>query len=442
MRQLRPQYRGQDGQLVDEPLTAAGAAPSLDLDGLARLFTGPALSGEFMPSSFVEGVELVWQPVAPTPTDAPLSEVFAAAVAELCADAMAVGVSLSGGLDSLAVLAHVLALRPRRRVLAFVVDLVDDTGRSAADAVRRLLADLDVTDHVRLAIVDPEHCATAPDWSPHGPRLDALPVVNASVARLAREAGAEVLLSGDGADELLAVPRFATAQVLRRFGILGARRYLADMAAAGPGILGELLAMAGHVLPPSARTRVYWAANWPEWSPPAVSGVLAEPLRDAARAWACHWVDATLDAHAAARRSWAAADAFDAWWPRNYRAPTGSLPEVSPFLHPDVVATAVALPLSARYHPGGNTTHQRAKAQVIELFPRTLRSLLPDRKRTYRAALAASVAGRCDTPIATAIGLLDAGAVAREADTATRMTVAAVECWLAGAVTAGIRMPW
>lgn len=413
----------------------------MDLDGLARLFTGPGLWGEFTPSSFFTGVELVWPPVTPTATNTPLPEVFADAVAELCADASAVAVSLSGGLDSLAVLTHVLALRPLRRVLAFVVDLVDDSGMRTATFVRGLLADLDLTERVQLVVVDPAHCITEPAWSPHGPRPDALPVVNATVARLAAEAGAGVLLSGDGADELLAVPRFATAQVLQRFGIRGARRYLADMAQSGPAICGELLAMASHALPVAARTRLYWAANWPEWSPPAVSDVLAEPLREAARAWARDWVDATLRAHATARRSWASADAFDAWWPRNYRPPTGFLPEASPFLHPDVVAAAVALPLATRYHPAGVTAYQRSKAHVIELFPPALRPGLPDRKRTYRAALAASVARRSATPIAETIGLLDPDAVARETDPATRMTVAAVESWLSGAVTAGITMP-
>lgn len=195
---------------------------------------------------------------------------------------------------------------------------------------------------------------------------------------MAADVGVELLLSGDGADELLAAPRFGTVQVCRRLGFRAARRYLADMAQAGPGALGEMLAMVSTVLPGSARMRTYWAANWPEWSPPTVSRVLAEPLRDAARAWACQWVDATLHAHATARRSWANADAFDAWWPRNYRPPTGSVPEASPFLHPDVVAAALALPLAARYDPAGPTAYHRTKAQVVELFSQSVRPLLPD----------------------------------------------------------------
>ncbi len=111
VRVQRPQYRLPGDRLVASPLAAAGAAPAVDVAGLARLFTGPGLYGEFAPSSYWTGVELVWPP--PDPQPAPLTEVFSTAVAELCGDADTVGVKLSGSLDSLAALVHVAALRQR-----------------------------------------------------------------------------------------------------------------------------------------------------------------------------------------------------------------------------------------------------------------------------------------------------------------------------------------
>lgn len=407
---------------------------------MARLFTSPGLCGEFTPSSFFTGVDLVWPGVEPVPVEVPLRSVFADAITELCGDAPTVGVSLSGGLDSMAVLVHVLALHPRRQVIAFVADLVDDTGLRVVLLVNRLLAGLDLADRVAVVAVDPACCSIMPPWSPYGPRLDALPAVNATVAQLADERGVAVLLSGDGADELLAAPRFATMSVLRRFGFSGARRYLTDMTASGPGLAGELAAMASLGLPAALRIRLYWAANWPEWSPPAVSTVLAQSRRHAAGAWARTWVECALRSHLAAGHSWAEADAVDAWWPRTYQPPAGSVPEASPFLHGDVVAAALALPLAARYDPTGPSVYHRVKAQVVELFPPHMRRLLPDRKRTYRRALRASVSGPCATPIAANVGLLDPDAITRETDTATRMMVLAVEAWLAGAQVAGISL--
>lgn len=135
----------------------------VDVAGLARLFSGPALHGEFAPSSFWSGVELVWRPPAPRPRDEPLSQTFTAAVADLCAGVEVVGVKLSGGMDSLAVLIHAASLRPARRIIAYTTDLVDDAGASAATVARRLVADLELK--VELVVVDPVGCSATPTWS-------------------------------------------------------------------------------------------------------------------------------------------------------------------------------------------------------------------------------------------------------------------------------------
>jgi len=133
-------------------------------------------------------------------------------------------------------------------------------------------------------------------WSAAGSRLDALPEVNAAAAAKAADLGCGILLSGDGADELLGVPRFATATatatatVARRRGLAAGVRYVGDVAASGPGGAGELAALAAHLPPRTSRARAYWAANWPSLVSPTASAVLAGPFRQAATAWARAWV--------------------------------------------------------------------------------------------------------------------------------------------------------
>lgn len=404
---------------------------------LACLFTAPALTGEFLPMSLWHGTELDWGLPSPRRSGRSLSTCFADAVADLGADAEVVGVKLSGGLDSLAVLAQVAALRPARRIVAYTVDLTDDRGVSTVTAARGLLAGLDVP--VELVVVPSAGGTIEPLWSPHGPRFDALPAANAATAAFAEAAGVDVLLSGDGADELLGVPRFATASLLCHQGPRAARRYLADGRRAGPGAAGEALAVAARLLPLSVRARLYWATNWPDVCEPVVADVVPEPLRPAAQDWAAQWIDTAIAAHRG--RSWVEADAADSFWPRAYLAPAGAVPEGSPFLHAGFVREALALPLHARYDPTAATAYWRCKAAVVRLLPDPVRVIAPTRKQYFTKALEKSASAGFATPVAETAGVIDPQRLARSGDTRVRMMAAAVEQWLAGAVARGARVP-
>lgn len=204
----------------------------MDLFALALLFAPPVLTGEFRPRCPWRGVHRV-PTAAPQPaagvTREQLRAGFQSAVRAAIGDSGVIGVKVSGGLDSLAVLVHAVSVAAGRPVVALCTDLVDDTGVSTRQVICNVLEALGLD--VELVIVDPaEHCAK-PRWSAVGPRLDALPEVKAATAGMAARRGADVLLSGDGADELLAVPRFATWQLARACG-----------ARAGPDTWSMLLA--------------------------------------------------------------------------------------------------------------------------------------------------------------------------------------------------------
>ncbi|PKB41440.1 asparagine synthase (glutamine-hydrolysing), partial [Pseudonocardia alni] len=81
-----------------------------------------------------------------------------------------------------------------------------------------------------------------------GPRLDALPQLNATVAARAAGLGCEVLLSGDGADEVLEVPRFASIELLATRGPRAAARYLSDRGR-GSVLVDEAAAGIARLLP-------------------------------------------------------------------------------------------------------------------------------------------------------------------------------------------------
>lgn len=431
---LQPLFEDGAGTRSANPLALAGPVPVVDLSVLALLLAPPAMLGEFAPAAPWRGIRRISYTPPSAHADR-LPDAFTAAVVEQTKDVETVGVLVSGGLDSLAVLDHALRAAEGRRVIALTTNLVDDTGRSAAEVVRALLYDLDLS--AELVVLDPAQDRAEPVWSPVGPRLDALPEVNAASAARAVDLGAGVLLSGDGADELLGVPRFATAAVARRHGLKAAGRYAADVASSGPGLPGELAALAARLLSRKARARAYWAANWTAWADPVAPAVLAEPYRQLATDWGRRWVDARVAGHTEAGRSWSEADAYDAVFPREAIPPSGFLPEGSPFLTERFLAAALALPVGDRYDPGLRTAYQRCKAQVVRLLPHRALDVLPMRKQYFATALARQATTGRQGPVCVEAGLIDGPALAMETDPAVLLVVAALEHWLTGALHHG-----
>ncbi|MDH2393755.1 asparagine synthase-related protein [Streptomyces sp. HNM0663] len=348
------------------------------------------------------------------------------------------GVAVSGGLDSLMTLAHVHAVAEGRRVIAFTADMTDDKGRSCVPVVSRLLADLGLTG-VDLEVIDPARHAAEPRWSALGPRLDARPDLNAAMNERAAERGAGVLLSGCGSDELLGVPRYAAVPIARRHGLGAARRYAADVARSGPGLFGEALALLAGCAPAPLRAAAYWAVNWPEWVRPAAPALLAEPYRSAATRWGREWVADRIADHAGRGRSWAQADAYDAFYPHETIPQAGPVPEVSPFLTDTFLSAAFAVPLADRYRPDLPTGYWRCKSLVLSLLPPALLRHVPRCKQYFSAALGDQARSLDPSAplLAVECGLIERAALGRETDPAALLAVSAIEQWLLGAVERG-----
>lgn len=427
------------GRTAVDPLVLLGPAPRVDLEAVGLLLAPPALTGEFYPVSLWRGVDrLPMRPVVPAPYPGGLRAAFTESVRELTEHAETIGVSVSGGLDSLMTLVHAHAVADGRRVIAFTADMTDDRGRSCVPVVSRLLHDLGLSD-VDLEVIDPEHHSAEPRWSPLGPRLDARPDLNAAMAERAATRGADVLLSGDGSDELLGTPRYATTAIVRRHGVRAARRYAADVARSGPGLFGESLAALARFAPAGVRSGAYWAANWPEWIKPTAPALLAEPYRSAATAWGRAWVAQRIKDHAKGNRSWAQADAHDAFYPHETIPAAGAVAEASPFLTDRFLAAAFAVPLADRYRADLPTVYWRGKSLVLSLLPPGTARHLPRHKQYFSTALG-DQARTLDpgAPLLTVeSGLIDRAALSKETDPAALLSVSAVEQWLLGAAERG-----
>src|SRR5207244_873446 len=148
-------------------------------------------------------------------------------ISGLIGDASVVAVSLSGGLDSFAVLDAVSRQASReRRLVAVVGDLVDDQGRSSAALAQSWIdrAGIDC----ELQIVPGNHREPI-QWRPQGPCFAAHAELASAISVAAAAADATILLTGDGSDELLGAPRFLLASLP---GLRSRARYARDTALA------------------------------------------------------------------------------------------------------------------------------------------------------------------------------------------------------------------
>lgn len=442
-----PLYTSLDGQIGPDPFALAGERPRFSLSKLALYLAPPALVGEFLPDCPWAGVSRL-RPSVPWPeegqgTSDDLLMQFRQSVSTCMGDASVIAVALSGGLDSTAVLfhAHELCQREGRRLLALTIDLQDDAGRSCAVVAQQLIDALGLSCELDVIKggVDPSLSLPEPDWHPAGPRNDAMPRLNRALADVAANAGAEVVLSGDGADELLGAVRYLFPQLLCTHKWSTASSYLRDLLAGGGRrrLATEALAMMASLLPASSSILLYWATNWPELCTIKAPLILSEGYRSAVEAWTKSWVQQMLRFHAKHHRSWAICDAWDAVYPSDRIPPAGTLPERDPFMTPSFMQYAMSLPLNERYCAHLPTSYHRSKALVVQLYPPMVRAALPPAKQLFSRSFEKYQRRYLNVERCLTYGLLSREYLDTCRDASLLRTIQAIEQWIVGAEQKG-----
>jgi asparagine synthetase B (glutamine-hydrolysing) len=171
--------------------------------------------------------------------------------------------------------------------------------------------------------------------------------LNRAIADRALDMGAEVILSGDGADELTGAVRYLTLPPLRARKWPEVLAYLRDLREGGGWcrLQTEMLGIAALLLPACWSSWLYWSTNWPELCTIQAPALLSERFRSSIEEWARAWVQQSLAFHTKHYRLWAAADAWDAIFPSDGIPPAGHLPERDPFMTPSFTRYIMALPL-------------------------------------------------------------------------------------------------
>ena len=362
---------------------------------MALWLSWPSVVGEFCPSALAGGTAghlpaVPWPEADPRVTD--VRAPFRESVRSCMAGHETVAVSISGGLDSLAVLIEAarIAAEDGRRVIAVVAELTDDAGLSNVPVVQRLVAAAGLDEVELHAVGAAELPKERPAWRPQGPDLDALPLANRRLAELACERGATVMLGGNGADETLGAVRYLIGSYAGSARWAAARSYWSDsIGTHREARLAESIAIAARTLPRQWRTFVYFAMEWPELCTQAdAPDVIEEDLRGHVSTWSATWIKTLVRYHATHHRTWAQAAAWDAVFPLTVLAGPGPIPWRHPFLTEHFINAVQQLPIARRYDPRLPHAYWRQKAQVLALLPGAVRNVLPTAKQTFRTELA------------------------------------------------------
>jgi hypothetical protein len=394
-------YIAADGRTGHNPLELAELPLRFSLSKLALALSSPALTGEFLPDCPWVGVSRIHIALPWPQIDERVSHVediekqFRQSISDEIGPASVVAVALSGGLDSLAVLyyASQQCQVEGRRLIAVTADLVDDAGNSSAAVVRQLIDQLGFCCELRVVEWNEREAKTLPKpaWHPDGPLAHAMPGLCKALRDRASEAGAHVMLSGSGADELLGAVRFLLPRFVQKRRWRDATTYLRDIAAGGGmrRVSIEGLAALSAQLPARLSMQLYWAANWPELCRMNAPAIVADAFSQHVEQWTTDWVRSVLRYHCNHHEGkWATADAWDALFPIDLLAPTGSLIDRYPFMNPTFARYVMGLPLEERYSADLHTPYHRRKALVLRLFPSSLHAVLPRSKQIFSHAFA------------------------------------------------------
>lgn len=312
------------------------------------------------------------------------TERFRAAVGRAVEGHEVVAVSMSGGMDSAALIAAAdrICRRNGQRLVAVTLDIEDDGYRGTGVMVERMLRYLGVTAEVVRVAARPGRWPDAA-WNPAGPRFDAWPRYHVGVAASAIDRGATVLLQGTGADQLLQTPPHLVPELIRSRRWAAIAAYRRDQPE-GAAVVTALAATGRISTPRSAR--LYWATAWPGFTTDRGAPVLGDRCGVAARRWIADFERECVRVTAEAAPTWAEATLMHRFFPFDLLDPVLPVAESMPFLDPDFAAYCYDLPLAARYSAELPNAYVRSKALVAQLLPSGVESLLaPRRQRFYQA---------------------------------------------------------
>lgn len=339
--------------------------------------------GEVDPHLYEIYDDLEWGSVSSTQ----FFKVLDAAVQRLANDYDTIAISFSGGIDSAYCLYRLYRVCGPERVIPVYFDAPTDGHSNYLDVVRRTVAIL--APECRLEEVSDD---SAGYRNQARPSLHAVPAAAASIERRAHAQGAQVLVTGCGADEIITPPKYLGLNFITGLKVEKTIARFTQAISIGLGaVLEEYVApalFAPSRLSPSRRFQ--FAFEELHCAPPY--DLLDEPFRSHCEVWTNRLYEAIREKCLRQASTLAEIDAFLSVFPLSrLRRVTDCLLDVRhPFQDPDVVRCGLQVPFADKLGSVREPVYQRRKTLLYRQMPIEFQRCVPSEKVGYSAYLQAT----------------------------------------------------
>lgn len=419
----------------------------VSLSNLSCYFHPFVVNGEFIPVSPWENRTIKNYP-SPNEinfknindyTNSRFKDLFINSIQNLIKDKEIIGLSFSGGMDSTAILYYLLKIKDsKQKIVLFHIEMTDDQGVSSRRHVERILKELEFSSKIIYVdfLTDNKHLdLSCYPWSEKGPALSSFPYLLQNINTLANKENTEILLHGDGANELLEAPCFLFKSLFQE-SKLKAARYLLDISDqfGFNQVKQELIYLI------SSKQKTYNKRLFERGH--LSNNIISSEFKSFSDDWFSKFIIETetfLNNFAL----WETKELIRNVFPHSAIEDNGRVQEASPFLEPNLVKSLFQMPTYSRFDYSERSYYLRNKSLLVEILPEELKVLFKEKQifsKAFENQFKALIKTDKSLIQCSKFNLIDKNKLLNSDDPALISTVYSIEDWLSIAIEKGYKI--
>lgn len=345
----------------------------MDLAEMALHLSVPAIYGEIDPRNYRFISDIKWENHSFSDLDAAIE----AKLFEACRGFSNVAVSMSGGIDSTYLIYKIASFFNPNNIHAIFFESHNDQGVIVREQIRRVLCSIDP--RIRLSVVNAED-----NWWAgvnHIP-LQSIPGAALAVERRAISLGCGILITGNGADEILLPPRCMSPEIMRAKQIGKLMRFQIENIGAGFAIVLEEILVPFALSGSSREKKFHYILD--EIHLKSSDAWIGSSHRELVQSWVKKYMQDCKRFSLLECSSLAEFDAYLSAMPICRQRGVSDLPIFHPWQEEMIVRIGLGISLTERIGDFGFPLDKRRKRFYLTRLPKRIMGMMPDAKITIK----------------------------------------------------------